>query len=476
MKISINNILDEMNLEGVQYVHFKSNTYIDDSLNYVGDLDLLISPQSKELIYDIFNKYGVIECNSYKDAWQSEVFHFVALNSIKKVLIHFHLHFQLPIGFDFDKNFVLPIVDSYIKSKQKYKNIFLPQVEYEYILLILRLILKNNITSFLVMKPTKQIQLLKNRYVINSSQYDEFTDLNNKINKEEVVRVVNKVFYFISIDMFYQCEQVLINNNSLFNYFYSSHLLTRKLKCFGSHGQIMGFIFSLIRINEGRLNTLINKKYFKKKSVNGGRIIAFVGGDGAGKTTNIQSAYNILNKHLYVKSIHFGRPDRGFIGRVITTINKFFLLINKKELALAINYLSVAYDRRRAYNKALNVRKNGGIVLLDRMYMEGIDAMDCPRIQTIGKRNFRILSRIEKYCYSKISPVDLLIVLRLNPKIAIERRPNDDVDALINRSGQIWNKDFSEYDNAVIIDTAEEESLVQSLIVSKIWSNISKKE
>ena len=76
--------------------------------------------------------------------------------------------------------------------------------------------------------------------------------------------------------------------------------------------------------------------------------------------------------------------------------------------------------------------------------------------------------------YKAINGVDLLFVMKLNPEIALQRRPDDNPDELRMRSGQIWNNDWiAPY--AFEINTGENNpEEVQKILLKIVWENLNK--
>ena len=158
--------------------------------------------------------------------------------------------------------------------------------------------------------------------------------------------------------------------------------------------------------------------------------------------------------------------------KFLIIISKFFKILGLKDLRQALIYLAIASGRKKEFTKALKIKKQGGIVLLDRIPIVGITSMDCPRIHTISNDKFKWLSKIERKMYSEIKNIDELIVLKLNPEVALKRRPEDDASELLIRSGQIWVKDFSVIDRAHIINTENTFDYVEEKILRIIWKSL----
>lgn len=473
----IQTILDELDNKNIDYVHWKSNTNIEKALSGEDDLDILVDPCKKPEVYKLFKKYHIIRGYSEKDSWQNEIFHFFGMDIKKKELVHIHIHFLLEVGYDVDKSVNLPIVNKYIRGRKKYKYIYIPTVENEYVLLIIRLLLKNAFVPYFLMLPTAQLRLYKSQKsngIVTGSSYAEFIDLNNRINREKLEETLTDVFPFIEKDFFYECEKVLERNHSLKEYFDYSKKLKNMLIPYRYHGDLKSFFISFYRVNKGRWNKFTKNKIKSKKiPENGGRVFAFVGGDGAGKTSNIEKLDKLLERHFYTRVIHIGRPQSNLISTLFLMMSKVFKLIGFNDMRQALIYLAVAYGRKRAFTKALKIKNDGGIAILDRIPLDGISSMDAPRIHTINKnKNYSILSKLEKNMYSTIRGVDELIVLKLDPKIALERRPEDDPDELLIRSGQIWEKDFSNVKNAHVLNTENTFEYIEEEILKIVWKSL----
>ena len=476
----INKFLKSLEDEGVRYVHWKSNTNVKRALSGEDDLDILVDPKNKEKFHSVLKRLKFIRAFSQKDKWQDGITNFVGLDIQSQKLIHVHLHYKLSLGYDFDKCFTLPIVDSYLSEISNYqKQILLPSYENEYCVLVIRLILKNSLTPFLLTLPHKQLSLVRNAKsfgIIRDSYYDEFVDLKNKIDRKKLKQVLISNFNFLDAKSFSDFENILGQNNNIISFFRAGKKLKRKLKSFRPYGEFTSFRKAFIRVYSSRLFGLLGRLKINvgvdgKKPENGGRIIAFVGGDGAGKTTSISNLKNVLEKQFSVKSIHLGKPNQSILGFSFKLVSKILSILRFKNLSLALLYVSVAINRNLEFQKACKLRDKGFIVLQDRTPLEFITAMDCPRVHTLLNGKYKKLSYFEKLQYRNIKGLDLLFILKLNPKIALKRRPNDNPDELMIRSGQIWNSEYSAL-YATEIDTGDNsQEEVQQILLEEIWKN-----
>ena len=374
----IEKFLNQLDERDINYLHWKSNTNIEKALIGEDDLDILVDPKDKGKIYKLFKEFNILRGYSEKDSWQNEIFHFFGLDIDAQKMIQIHLHFLLEVGYDFDKSVNLPIVQSYLKSREKYdKRIYIPTVENEYILLIIRLMLKNALLPFLLHFPKKQYAIYrraKSRGVVVGSAYREYIDLSERSDRKALEKALDTTYPFMDKKLFYACEEVIEENNSLKAYFKTSAQMKALLKPYSYHSKFVSLYKSFFRINQTRLGKVLkNRVKSKKIPANGGKIIAFVGGDGAGKSSNIEKLSSVLSHHYFVKTIHIGRPNqkgepkRYFLGRQIRNLGKLLMRFKLQDLGTAINHVGLAVERKQAFMKAEKIKAQGGIVILDRI-------------------------------------------------------------------------------------------------------------
>lgn len=473
--------LNDLDREGINYCHWKSNINITKALIAEDDLDILVEEKYREKVERSLKEHKIIRAYSYKDKWQPKILHYVGSDKDTGTLFHVHLHYGLVLGYDFDKNYELPISYEFLEGKERFESIYIPEIEKEYFILVIRLILKNALSPFLLLLPTAQYRLIKSykNGVVKDGGLREFEDLYERVDRDRLRNVIQEEFKIISWESFLEYERVLLNNNSLKEYFKGAKKLKKELKQYQIKNERISFAKSMWRLSKLRLHTLKAKLLRQKPDYGkinqyGGRIIAFVGGDGAGKSTTIKNVKKELKRHFKVYNYHLGRPPKSFKGNLARLGNRFYSFFRNKNKAEAFNLLAIAFDRSAAFEKAKHKRQEGYVVLQDRMPLKGVESMDCPRIKNIADGKFKKLIRLEEKQYEKIYGEDVLIVLKLNPEIALQRRPEDDPDELLKRSGEIWN-DKWDVPYAIVIDTGYNAPLdVKKKVIEEIWKSLSK--
>lgn len=236
-------------------------------------------------------------------------------------------------------------------------------------------------------------------------------------------------------------------------------------------------------------------------------MIAIVGGDGSGKTTAVDGLDTWLSKNFVAAQIHMGKPTWSLTTSIIRGILKIGNLLglypeetsyreslNLKSLVSPgypwlIREVCRARDRYWTYVKASNIATKGGIVILDRYPLPQIQIMDGPLSEKFlhqfldgahdsgflspnpKSRLTRDLIQLESSYYHKIVLPELVIVLRLEPEIAVQRKTDEDPTSVRERATAMWELNW-EHTDAHIIEASKSQTEVLAEIKSLVWSEL----
>jgi thymidylate kinase len=258
-----------------------------------------------------------------------------------------------------------------------------------------------------------------------------------------------------------------------------------------------------------RLILMLRRRIFRSLSKytpeTGGVMVAIVGGDGAGKSTVIDTLYTWLKKNFEITRVHMGRPAWSRITIAIRSILKIGqilglypletsfeeTLVQKSKISPGFPYLirevCRARDRYWNYVKARRFAARGGIVLFDRFPLDQIQLMDGPQAgrfireleagpcanlplsPKVTNRLARLLVNMEENYYHQMAFPDLVTVLRLNPDTAVKRKAEENPVAVHMRSNEIWQIDWDQT-RVKVIDASRPKDEVASELKSLIWS------
>jgi thymidylate kinase len=225
--------------------------------------------------------------------------------------------------------------------------------------------------------------------------------------------------------------------------------------------------------------------------VSGGLFIAIVGGDGAGKTTLVDELFRWLSEKFEVEKLHMGKPRWSWITialrgllKIGTTLRLYRFEGDIYEesfqahgLPWFIRAACTARDRYLTYLRGRRLSSNGKLVICDRFSFPGFMQMDGPEclqaLTYLKKAGWfhNLLTRIELSYYEQIKLPDLLIILKVDPEIAVRRKNDESEVSTYARTTEVWNLDWREKTSFVLdANLPKEEVLAQARAI--VWSHL----
>lgn len=480
----ISRLIQSLEEESISYCHWKSNAAIEETLSGTNDLDLLVASEDKQRFISVLSRLNFIRAFSPMESWFPSICHYYGHDVITGEIVHIHLHDELILGFDLIKNYHIPIENIFLQSATGSGGLRTPPCELDLIVFVIRMVLKRRLLSFVLGHPKYLLKTLlgKGREGLSKSDQNDFNYLRRNIDTEKLKEYHRQYFPFLSVQLFQHCMNSLSSSSKPFAWLVAGYRLASVLKPYRRHSLVATVVLSIYRCFMMKLKAVLHllrlRTPERKRPEHGGKIIAFVGGDGAGKTTNISKVESWLGRYFDVRTIKVGRPLKGvlwYLMLVLLTIRQLVLRKAKDNFRQSVIYWLIARYRYLAFCRAVRLRSQGVIVCLDRIPLPELKHMDTPRIRDLtgGVQIYRFLAHMEEEYYARIRGADELIVLRLDPKIAARRRPCDDQKELAERSGEIWSKKWSKRD-INIIDTGQPLDEVNGEIRNVVWSSLQK--
>ena len=102
-----------------------------------------------------------------------------------------------------------------------------------------------------------------------------------------------------------------------------------------------------------------------------------------------------------------------------------------------------------------------------------MDGYQVERVTSEIKTNslIRLLAALEHRYYQQIMLPDLLIVLRVDPEICVQRKTDEASDSVRARSQEIWDIDWRQT-QAHLIDASRSKPEVISDVLNLVWSHL----
>jgi thymidylate kinase len=473
----------ELDAARIIYCHWKSNANLAHSASGENDLDLLISRSSVQQFTQILIRLDFKQAFDLPHEQLPGVLDFYGFDRAARKFVHVHAHYQLILGHGATKNYHLPIERQYLESIVQGQLFNIPTPEFEFIVLVIRLMIKHS---------TWDVVLLGNGD-LSDTERQELVYLQEQISQPNLAKLLQTSLPCIDESLFSLCVRSLTQKCSLHFRLKTGEALRRQLIATARRSQASDIFLKIWRRLEGGIRRRVFRSSTKKHLASGGLMIAIIGGDGSGKTTALNGLYEWLSDEFEIKRIHMGKPPWSLstiIIRGIIKIGRSFGLYPflKEGSEYTINTLSplfpgypwlirevcTARDRYLLYKTGRRYASNGGLVLCDRFPIPVIKIMDGPQVERVTRdiktnKLIKFLAKLEEKYYKQILLPDLLITLRVDPEISVQRKTDETADSVRSRAGELWNVNWSNTP-AHVVDASKSKTEVLSDLMTLIWS------
>lgn len=479
-----------LDVEEVDYCHWKSNEALHRSAAGDNDLDLLVGRSDAQKFEEILRRLGFKEAQLPRWKQLPGIWHAYGLDRGTGKLVHIHAHYRLVIGDDMTKNYHLPIEGPYLASTGRAAPFRIPAPEFELALLVLRMVIKHCTWDAFVSLQSS----------LSASERRELADLLGRVEPDEAYSTLHRHLSVIDRKLWERCLRSVRPGSAVWFRIRTASRLQRALIACSRRGRALDTYLRMWR----RVRTFVRRRVFRlraepKRLCRAGSLIAIVGGDGAGKSTAVEDLTGWLAHDFLVASVHLGKPPRSLLsatvkgmmviaasvkrsptpsGRALraTVAGSDQASMTPRNTARLVWEVLTARDRYRAYRRARRSASNGALVVCDRFPLPEIRHMDGAVSAGMADPSrwsglVKYLAVRERSYYARIAYPDVLIVLRVDPDVAVQRRREAPEAILRLRSEEVWGTDWRETP-AVVIDAGRPKAEVLSEIRSVVWSRL----
>lgn len=491
--------------ESISYLHFKSNTNLKESLMNRADFDVLVD---KERIIDIERVLSA--CNGKRHnpphiGNYPGVDNWLVFDEENGEIYHLHLHYQLATGKFLVKDYILPWNDLLFATRVKdpESGIYITDPNLELILLAVRSVLKA--------KPFDYLKKVAGAYSIPKPMWIEWRDLYQKSSNDRISYLLGCLFPKNSEKLFRCLTKESLSRG---DYLCLHRIIRQEMRVNRRLSSTVSTIKSFFYRIEDLSHKFWSRKLggipvIKKTSLQGGLIIAFIGVDGAGKSTLSNDIYKWISRKIECKRFYMGTGDgkttlfasllKGINGRLPKEgkprvsakdedngITQEKLSCMKAPMKFIRKYLkmhliaSVERNNLKKIKRMHRYKLNGGISVLDRFPQIEIEGQnDGPKMpyfrQLFGEKWF--VKKMESTEMKRLGIVrsikpDLIFRLNISVETCISRKPE-------NTNREMFEKKICDlrklnFQNARIIDIDAEMPYEEELLVIKksLWKFI----
>ncbi|WP_279122474.1 hypothetical protein [Holdemania filiformis] len=488
---SIKLFFEELEANEILYCHWKSNEHLLPALEGETDLDMLFLPEQRAKLEEVLNKFNMKRFRDMPLMQYNAVEDFIGFDVETAKIWHLHLHYRLTLGEKHLKGYTISnwgrwLIENRILSENK---VYTSCFEDELILLLSRIALK-----------------IRFRDLLSNIGDDETKELTWLLERIDNRKLQERLHLFLGdearCEMEKQIQKIPVKMRTLLKL---QKILRHQLEPFTSYTQISSFFARERREFAWLIGAVLRHGGFnptkpsRRVSPSGGCAVAFVGSDGAGKSTTIAYLNKEFSKKIDVKCIYLGSGDgsssllrkpmkavakkvggKGLGDKVEKEYegksNKISIKARLYSFAKIIWALTLAVEKKKKIKKITKARNSGMLVLIDRYpQIDFPGYSDGPLLDKYLSNQKGILYKIalfEKgiYEFAQINKPDLALKLIVSPEIAIDRKPEmtkEQIDAKINA---VMNMNIAE--QSYVIDTNTDKIRSFSSAMEKIWEMI----
>ena len=482
---SIRSVIKALEDGQIIYCHWKSNEHLSEALEGDTDLDMLFLPEQRIQLERVLDECGMKRFRSTPLMQYNAIEDFIGFDKETAKIWHLHTHYRMTLGEKHLKGYTVNpwgklILDNRRKDEQ---GIYCSAEEDELIMLLVRMALKlrwRDCGRGIGKDDLKEITWLRERLDRTSidTRAKQFLGENAA---EEIVRLI-KGKELTKKGQLVKLRRLLLKELRLYTGY--STIGSRWMR----HRRELFWFVGGIRRRIG-VNTYVANR---RVSPNGGNVIAFLGCDGAGKSTTLSYVKKELNKKLDVVTIYFGSGDgsssllrkpmkivakkvggkglgrsveKEFAEKRITIKSRLY------SLAKLIWAITLAKEKKTKIKDQTQARNNGLIVLTDR-YPQALfpGCSDGPLLSKYkGKGVMGKIAAWEHRIYASAAknPPDLTIKLIVPTEVAIQRKPEMTAEEIDTKKEIVMGLDLSL--NTLVVDTSHPFEETRAEIMEAIW-------
>jgi Thymidylate kinase len=431
-------LLAELQRENLRFVHWKGNAHLPESMQGKSDIEMLVHPTDRNQFENLVKRRLYKKLHAQPGHRYPGIEDWLAMDYDTGTLLHIHTHYNLVTKISDGRYLQLPWLQQFFRhlTIDETTGWPIPTREMETIVLLIRIHAR-----MIFKKP--EIPVLKQK---------ELRELLSQVEVRRLVALCTELQLPVPDNLEKKIERIVEGQSvetmiSLSGFFY----------------QQLPECIKFVPANR-------KTKRLKKTMANGGRILALVGSDGAGKSTLSRDLVNWLSYKIECHYFYLGkRPFIISYGRKIFSLLKYARYIKK----ITGNYFYILLIRKKInmLKHAKLLSQNNSLVICDRFPQKDIKGFfDGPKLQS-GKLTW--LSKLEMKLFSILQQTAPDVVFRLNvaPVIAAQRKLGHDAIMIEQKCRHVSLLSFG---NAKLIDVDASKNYEQVLLdlKRKIWENI----
>jgi hypothetical protein len=487
-------LLRELERAGVAHCHFKSNQHLAAALAGDTDLDLLVARAGARRAQAVLAAQGFKRFDAGLATGYPAVEDWLGFDEAAGRLIHLHVHYRLPVGELHLKSYDLPFADALLATRvwDRASGVATSEPNHELLLLLLRHALK-------AAPRDRLLGWLSGRRHFRAGALREYQWLRPRCEPARVVALAEAEF---GPAVAARVAPLLERAPGLAGLWALRRELRRALAPQRRFGGPEAALRRLAREAVQRATRSLRRRgvhaprAFRRTNPTGGLVIAFVGCDGAGKSTVLAEMRRWLGWKLDVYPIYFGSGD-GPASWMRQPL-RWARMLQKKPRpsqappeqrsrvlaprrptpARAVWALVLAREKAARMAAAQRARQRGLVVACDRYPQSQVLGFnDGPLLAPWLESPRPLLARLARwelsiYRRAQRCPPDLAIKLDVSPEVAVARKPDMALVECARRRAAVASLDWGARCRHVSVDADQPLERVLAEVKRAIWAEL----
>lgn len=501
-------LFERLEAEGARYVHWKSNEHLTAALAGETDLDVLFDGRQYGLVRTVLDECGYKSFRTTDLSGYSGIEDHFALDRATGRLVHCHAHFLLSAGRKYLKGHRIPWEDLFLSTavRDPSSGVLIANPDLEFLALLVRAAMK--------LRTRDTAGALLGRQAFRGGIVDEYDWLLDRLDRGKTVELAREL---LGPDAARVVEEMFGGAPSDRDL----RRLRRAAKATLDEWRTYSG-FSADRDAWRReihaIRTALNRRTLRRETPGrrvipgGGILVAFIGSDGSGKSTVVESITNQLARKVDVLRVYMGSGD-GPVSLLRSPLRPLARAVDRMRgpdhgdpapdrsdetedpesrdrdptrrdpapilLGRILWALTLSREKRQRLESAWRARNRGLIVITDRFPQAQIAGFnDGPllrkRAESGGSSLLQRAAAIEERTYrlAQRQPPDLVVRLRITPEIAVARKPEMSESEVERRDGAIGSMTWPEETRVIDVDASQPLEEVLREVLVAIWEEI----
>jgi thymidylate kinase len=454
--------------EGIRYCQWKGHWSAHRWSRGYGDVDLLVDHEAVAAFRTIAARLGFKLAHPEGPRQIPAVEHYFGFDPQVPRLLHLHVHYRLLLGEYWKRVYRIPVERRILEQSVPGRPFRVPSPTHTFFIFVLRMMLRQ------VGRP-----LLSAHARWLSGIHVPLASLEAASDTGELALLLEQHLSPVDGAFFDRCVRSLQDQSGRVERFLLPWQLHLKLRPHLRRPPVHAMLTALL---EKLLPWLASRVAdARMRPSGGGLVVALIGGDGSGKSTCARELHSWLAPEFPAMRAHLGNPPKSLLTLVAGAALK---LQQQMESWLRrplkpgghlelFRHLCTARDRFRLYQKARRFAVAGGIAVCERYPIRPNYVHVAPVIAELvpdqAGRLAQWLCQAEASYYQRFLEPDLLFVLKLDPELAVVRKPEEPADYVRARGRAIWETDWSA-SRAHLVDASQPLPDVLRQLKTTIWS------